>query len=376
METIWDGRKRLAQLVRSGGSLPRYRVGLDGSGAGGWGIVGFGAGHLLVEDRVVDAVHMVAAGRVDEEAARAFLREHANGLPTRLVVANRGPELAAEGPRLRRRLSRLRPGASISCGLNSTHGSIGCFVTDRTPGKQAIQDPYILSAAHVCSIASARLNRDHDRNAVSTIYQPGWRAKVEQDNRVGTITRCGDVVGVNAGPSIDAAIARLSGQRSYRAHPKNTKWSTTPGDANQSPHPVAKTGSHTGLTDGGFIVYPAFSKTIEVDRDETGQHPLLIDTDDLFVIVNEAPVSPQRRALFDYHIHERPGIPDFGRAVNPRKPFARAGDSGSVVIDAQGRPLGIIFAVDPGLVYCHPIRTVLEELREGPPLRIIGKSRR
>lgn len=53
-----------------------------------------------------------------------------------------------------------------------------------------------------------------------------------------------------------------------------------------------------------------------------------------------------------------------------QKPFSRPGDSGSLIYDADGHPVGLLYAVsaaggktNSGLTYAHPIETVLQVLR-------------
>jgi hypothetical protein len=245
-------------------------------------------------------------------------------------------------PRVAKRVSpspewfakRRRPlEAGISIGhFRITAGTLGFFVGDD-------DGVYILSNNHVL----ADVNRGQPGDP---ILQPGpydeRRArgrKLRQEDVVGVLDRFVPI-SFSRSNVVDCAIAeifkdveRVDGRtRAIRKRVKGTK----PVTVDDLHLPVFKAGRTTGITRGRIT-------QVEVDR-------LRVDMGD---------GSRQRTALFsDQFEVEGP---------SPRRRFSAAGDSGSLIVDAQGFARGLLFAGGPDsrgndLTYAGQIEVVLKKL--------------
>jgi hypothetical protein len=223
--------------------------------------------------------------------------------------------------------------AGISIGhFRITAGTLGFFVRDD-------DGVYILSNNHVL----ADVNRGQPGDP---ILQPGpyderrvRNRKLRQEDIVGVLDRFVPI-SFSRSNVVDCAIAeifkgigRVDGRtRAIRKHVKGTK----PVTVDDLHLPVFKAGRTTGITRGRIT-------QVEVDR----------------LRVDMGAGSKERTALFsDQFEIEGP---------SPRKRFSAGGDSGSLIVDAQGFARGLLFSGGPDthgndLTYASQIEVVLKKL--------------
>jgi|GEM_PF-6059098 len=225
-----------------------------------------------------------------------------------------GPTMPAAGGQWHRdRCDPIRAGASLGSQPQRTTGTLGCFVEPAGGGDLAL-----LSAAHV--LAGWDRGKPGDE-----IIQPGWDDRNGGDVPVAELS---DAVKLGS-PSLeddDCAVAQL--RPGVDADP-------VPGlaaAAAEADEPVRKDGRTTGHTEGRVLA-------VEVG-------PL------------EVPYPKLGRLRFD-NLVEVDGQEDL--------PFAAQGDSGSVVLGAPPRALGLLFAVTGrggrngrGVSYLAPLPRVLQ----------------
>jgi hypothetical protein len=219
--------------------------------------------------------------------------------------------------------TQVRP-LTIGCSVghyNITAGTIGAFVTDNRTGNICI-----LSNNHVLADES-RARRGDD-----ILQQGALDGGVRPENRIGELERHSTLLkrGRNY---IDAAIASVDDGLDYwplllRGKPHSELAGVAsgiePGDR------VWKVGRTTGVTRG---------KVTAIEMDDV---LIEFDTGDI---------------RFDNQIEIQ----------GSRGPFCDGGDSGSLIIDADGKACGLLFAGgedDAGrdLTYANPIKTVLSEM--------------
>lgn len=203
-------------------------------------------------------------------------------------------------------------------------GTLGCIVKDNTTN-----NPMLLSNFHVMCVDNGWHVGDH-------MCQPG-----RVDAGVPGTDRIGDLNRATLSGHVDGAICSLSG-RPYDCSIvdigdiKGTATATINA-------PVSKRGRTTLLTKG-FI--DSINATINVDYgDGLGVHTL----------TNQIGIRPDT-------------------SVNPK--FSDHGDSGSVVVDANRKVVGLLFAGDSatGYTYMNPISYVLSELNISICAKLITKS--
>jgi hypothetical protein len=223
-------------------------------------------------------------------------------------------------------------GVSIGLRSHRLQGTLGCFVRPTDPSRS--DELYVLSNAHILSMAGLL-------NPGAEITHPGWEqtpptatevfSKYERDSRLNFVGAGGTTPN-----TIDAAIAlvidhdkvmtgKIANLLNYRPD------EILPVGASRS---VVKCGRTTGFTEG------------VVDT---------IGLGDLSVLY-----SHRRRALFR----------NVFRVTGYRgEPFARVGDSGSLIVDKEsGHPVGLLFAVDAisGAAYGCDLKAVCDHFNVKP----------
>lgn len=250
------------------------------------------------------------------ELKGAAVKEICEAAAGEVDVRFTGRPAPAAGGWHRDRCDPLRAGASLGSRPQRTTGTLGCFVEPVGGGPLAL-----LSAAHV--LAGWGKGSPGDE-----VIQPGWD---DRDGSDPTVAQLSDLVSLGSlsPEEDDCAVALVHDD--MNAEPIGGLVA----DAAEADEPVEKDGRTTGHTQGQVFA-------IEVG-------PL------------EVPYPGLGRLQFDNLIEI-----DGHQAL----PFAAQGDSGSVVIAARGRAIGLLFAVtrrggrnDRGVAYLAPLDRVLKRLQ-------------
>jgi hypothetical protein len=379
--TPWECRRALSDRLKTKGEMPLTAA----DDPHRWGVLGVANGRVRAGARLIDAVFLLTSGDSDrdrhEQEAKKWLRNFAPNVPTRIVRSGRLQWAGSHRRSLNRPVKTIRPGVSISNGLNSTdHGTLGCFVSTQPKRsgdskKEPKEEPLILSAGHVCASGGVAVGAaDYDR--VKRIYQPGWTAVAPDDHWVADLTETSPL---GTPPHIDAALCglrRIKGEltRKFSPRPKWIPWLATPVSPTVAiSGDVQKLGAGSGLTTGGMIVLVDAELMLPVAQRDAGPvGGLHLNITGAFAIMNQADVPSATRRMIGHRLDFGSQPMDFETAVRGTKPFVTSSDSGAIVVDPEGRPIGMVVGVARGLVYCHPIQDLLDAFPGVGPLRIVA----
>ena len=261
----------------------------------------------LENSRELDAIKRAAKGEVD--------------------VRYIGRVVKCSTPWQRKRTRPLKMGVSVGHHKISA-GTLGCFVRGLSPkDEQAVM---ILSNNHVLA------NENRARLGDPILQFAPDDGGIDPDDRVAQLTRMVKLKRIGAN-LIDAAVATLVPGIEHNPRTLTGLEGSLAGVGEpflKEGTPVGKVGRTTGTTRGRVV---------------------LSDLDNLVVEYNAGLLR------FD-------GQTEF--ASNDDSPFALRGDSGSLIVDADRRAVGLLFAVnDVGVtgrevrVYANPIDAVLRELK-------------
>lgn len=292
--------------------LPQIAVGIrlpERGGDGAHRVILMGEKRSMRHHPVVERAIALAAGECDY-----------------LVCGRNRPFSFWQPPRCR----PVAPGASVAHSVVGA-GTLGAFV-------ELGDGLGILSNNHVLAAVNRGTRGDH-------ILQPGRRdGGVNPADLVGTLERFVPIdATAGAINFVDCAVARLDptvqpsnafmGAAPPAGPPPLAGVDTSDIDARE---PVSKVGRTTGFTRGRVFA-------VEVDNH----------------IVNFGPPGQPVRARFDDQFQVEADV----------GPFARPGDSGAIVMDADGNARGLLFSGSTtggpnglGLTTVNPIGTVLEKL--------------
>ena len=276
------------------------------------GRIGIGISGTKNDYRIAVRIYQAAPGV--EKAIELVRHRCKREIDERIV----GP-LFKQSPWYRNRNRPLRIGGSVGRTDEYAAGTLGCFVSSRTGS----YNDFILSNNHV--LAAENEGKSEDR-----IVQPGRldKGKVRTDV-VATLTRFKKLKKRNN--LVDAAVAELRGNTEYyydwiegRGAIRGLRGTPLEiGDV------VYKVGRTTGLTKGRV-------SAIEMDSVVVGDY-------------NDG----------DLEFDEQIEIEPVGS-----KPFSRGGDSGSLIVDARRRVVGLLFAGnDVDATYANTIDNVLDALK-------------
>lgn len=226
------------------------------------------------------------------------------------------PKPAAGGSWHRNRCDPLRPGASLGSLPQRTTGTLGCFVEPNSGGGLAL-----LSAAHVLAGWGRGTPGDE-------IIQPGWTDRNGEDPAVAKLSESVKL-GSRTIDEDDCALAVL--HDGAGADPvRGLVAAEARGDES-----VQKDGRTSGHTQGRVLAFDV--GPLEIRYPKVGR----LQFDNLIEVDGQGPL-----------------------------PFAAQGDSGSVVIGAEQRALGLLFAVTGrggrnrrGIAYLAPLDRVLQRLQ-------------
>ncbi|MDX9911943.1 MAG: hypothetical protein RBS39_08940 [Phycisphaerales bacterium] len=230
-----------------------------------------------------------------------FLTKHVSIRPMGLFRGPSGERLAKV----------VRPGCCISHQSLHSPGTLGCILrgSDR-------KDRYILSAGHVLSDSGFTvMNGD-------VVYQPpnGQRKRVVSSNI--QLCRSHRTSDRNRLQILDAGVAKLSPEITYDPRIPGVGLIATLAAPSAS-LPVQKYGAQSG-----HKVSRILHESFTFIHQKAGNVDFF--SDDLFTVHNDCSIT--RSSL--------------SRRNSKRvKPWAKAGDCGSIVLDLAGRPLGLIVAV-------------------------------
>ena len=225
-----------------------------------------------------------------------------------------------------RRIRPIRPGVQTSH-KEGKHGTVTCILT-----RKDREGHFILSAAHViCSTGFVARRGD-------PIYQPGYRGRDSANDVVAQWTASGSIKpGSDPGQAnIDAAIAELTVP--FRSHPQNVALQRQLGGVGWR-QPVRKVGAKTGITKS-IIEMPGFVRMFRPDGCTKVEYV------DMIGVVN-------RDRARSKHL-------DRTMRKGERRPFAREGDSGALVFDNLGRPIGMVIEVTNSHCFVQQIGPVLD----------------
>lgn len=270
-------------------------------------IVGHGIGVETSSGSPV--IRIYAKGMTSE---RAFRRAHSipnaiDGLETRIARTSGLEALSSPG---RQRTRPILGGLSVAH-YDATAGTIGCFVEDEHGAV------FILSNNHIL----ANVNR---ANLGDPILQPGPRDGGVRSDKVGELSHFEDLdfPGPNA---MDAAVARVLDDGGIDRKILSLGAVVPPAQAVQVDQRVRKYGRTTGDTTG------------------------IVDDVSADLLVS-MPVGGD--ALFTEQISIR---------SKNGKPFAKPGDSGSLIVDANmNAPVALLFAGDETTTLATPISRILK----------------
>lgn len=198
-------------------------------------------------------------------------------------------------------------------------GTIGCAVK----GRGDYTASYLLSCNHVLAeLNKGRIGRD-------VIWQPGEDDGGGPSNRIGVLDKYRTIqFGAQASNIIDAALCKVD-------------------DLKDIAHGVRHLGAVTG-----YVTDPPLGLQVKKQGRTSGTTVGRLRIKNLTMIVK---YHTGEEALFDKQL----GV--IGEQPNN---FADKGDSGSIVVDDNGRAVGLLFSTTEGLdlSFVNPIATVLEEL--------------
>ncbi len=269
----------------------------------GLGIQGGQRGNYIL------AVRVQEASSVDEIVAKlpSRARKEADVRVTGLIFKQQ--------PWYQKKISPLKIGVSVGH-VAVTAGTLGCFVSRNGDGR-----PLILSNNHV-------LADENRANIGDLILQPG-KCDGGMPSRDG-IARLMKQVRLKKDKNfVDAALAAVEDgiPMNFATLTRLGKLSGVREDLVDEGEPVFKIGRTTGLTEGRVS---AFDMDISVEYDS--------------------------------------GFLNFNGQIEitrtGRKPFSKGGDSGSLIVDGQGRAVGLLFAGnDKDVTYANPIAEVTKALK-------------
>jgi S1-C subfamily serine protease len=276
-------------------------------------LVGVGIGEKVTSGRPTGELCVKVLVARKYPKARIRPRERippaVDGIPTDIEGVGYPRKLA-----LPNRLRHRPVVGGISVGLDRTAvpyrfaGTLGAVVRDPTGALYALSNNHVLA--------------DENRAPLgSPVIQPGTLDGGESADRVGALSRFVPLRFGNRRNWMDAAIARFDPD--VAAEPEILGIGRPLGIGRVALHVlVRKSGRTTGLTEG--IVRAIRFDVVNVRYDQG-----MVRMDDTIVI--------------------RPTEGD----------FSRPGDSGSVVVDPQGRVVGLLFAGSDVVTFAVPIRRVL-----------------
>ncbi|MDI6870459.1 MAG: hypothetical protein QME79_03700 [Bacillota bacterium] len=297
-------------------------------------VVGVAVGYKRRGGAVTDQPSVVVLVRkkvpLAQLAPDEVIPSEVEGVPTDVVEVGdlKALEALPEEPdpeAHRRKLRPARPGISIGH-FRVTAGTLGAVVYDRESG-----EPLILSNNHV--LANSQTPRGRRAAIGDPVYQPGPYDGGTAADTLATLhryvplrfpTRRPAAASRSAAPAlnqVDAAVARPLSPELLRPEILGLGQLTGTAAA-ELEMPVRKSGRTTGCTNGKVT---ALHATLRVGYGE-GRTATFVDQ-----IVLE--------------------------------PMSQGGDSGSLVIDAAGRAVGLLFAGSPSATIASPIAAVLESLR-------------
>jgi hypothetical protein len=238
-----------------------------------------------------------------------------------------GPVVACSTPWQKKRTRPLKMGVSIGHDKVSA-GTLGCFVRGLNPAdKQAVM---ILSNNHVLA------NENRAKIGDPILQFAPEDGGQDPDDRVAQLTRMVKLKKIGAN-LIDAAVATLVPGIEHNPRTLTGLGGSLAGVADPFPEqgtPVGKVGRTTGTTRGRVVAF---------------------GLDNLFV-------------GYTTGVLEFAGQTEF--ESDGEEPFAMRGDSGSLIVDADRRAIGLLFAVsDAGIasreirVYANPLDVILRELK-------------
>ena len=291
---------------------------------------------------VEDIALGVTEGNDDESAKLAVLVQSRNKIKCALVdeivdIAKGEAEVLYIGRQrplwTTTRNDPIRLGCSISPTTVPYAGTLGCFCRDNLSGREGI-----LSNNHVLA----------DVNSVpisTTVMQPGARdgGKPGTDD-IAELIRFVPIQFGGFPNQVDAAVAALIGHG--RAEDRDTLYG-----GSEEPQPVLT------LQPGTLVdAVPGMSvlKTGRTTRNTRGR-VVAVNVNNFLVDVGVG------TARFDGQI--------VIETETPPQPFGRPGDSGSLIVDDQGRPVGLLFAGSAsggagnvGITGANPISSVTSQL--------------
>lgn len=298
---------------------PDPGVNLVGVGIGEKVTAGGRTGVLCVK---VLVARKFPAGRIDRSDR---IPASVDGIPTDIEAVGYPRKFAIDN-QLRQRpvLGGVSGSPSLKAAGYRFAGTLGVVLDDpANPGSRTPGPRYILSNNHVLA--------DENRLALgATIVQP---ATLDGGTDTDRVARLADFVPLKFGNArnwMDAAAARFDAGVSVSPTIVGIGPLTGAGDPSLNLL-VRKAGRTTGLTEG--IVRVVRFDVFDVQYDQG-----MVRVDDVMVIENAA------------------------------GPFSRPGDSGSAIVDTQGRVIGLLFAGSDVVTFAIPIRRVLRRFK----LRVAG----
>jgi len=292
----------------------------------GVSVAGSGRNRTARSEQFLDIY--IARDQTPEDPDRLVPRIGPGGLACRVVPVG-SMALAAFSPAPRGRHFRpLQPGAAISSADGNRCGSLGCFVGDDGG------DLFFVTAGHCVADAVGKK---------VDVHQPASKYSAPSAQ-----THCGFVRVAERSGLIDAALVQLNSTVSWSNRlPLGESVGRTPVDPPRR-QPAFKYGQWTGGREGRLRSLVA---NFVVD-DGLGTSPRLIQSQYLF-----------------YNATCARGAP---RAASPFS-FAGPGDSGALVTDAQGRPIGMLIAANPQVAVVTPFNAIISELskKHGRPLTVV-----
>jgi hypothetical protein len=243
----------------------------------------------------------------------ALLPRAVGGIPTDVEEVGYPRALAAPAERQRRR--PVTGGVSVGLAVSAMRyaGTLGAIVC-------AKDDPgmlYALSNNHV-------LADENRAEAGAVVVQPGTLDGGAGADRIGALDRFEPLRFENRRNWMDAALAAL--EPGLPVAPEILGVGPVRGSGTPRLHEVVrKAGRTTGLTEG--IVRALHADIVDIEYDQG-----MVRMDEVMVI----------RGTIDS--------------------FSRPGDSGSVIMDAAGRVIGLLFAGSALVTYAIPVGRVLRRL--------------
>lgn len=264
-------------------------------------VVGIGIGARLYQNQLTEE----SSVRIytQDASKMKWIPESFNGLATSIIDINK--------IKLQHRVRPINPGASVAH-INVTSGTLGCFVEDGNG------EVYILSNNHVL----ADLNRAQSGD---NILQPG--PYYQGVNPKDTVASLYNFKAINHQEmnDIDAAIAKVSPSININTNIPQLGRINTKNGKIENKVKVRKVGKTTGLTTG-----------IIEDKSFTFKLHLTQKNKNLTVFSNQIVITSTNYL-----------------------PFSDKGDSGSLIVNEENQPIGLLFAGDGQRTYANPINIVL-----------------